>query len=762
MLIHVDFGVALAVSAVLHLTWHLNYYLKLFSGSGKNGQERSFSLPETDLDLSGIKKISFKDRLPVWTLGFTAILTQLVLLRAFLSVFQGNELVLGVILGNWMLLTGLGAWLGRKAHLMKNKIRFVFSNLLWLGALPLVTGFLLFFLKNQVFIPGSLVGLFSIFLGSLVLLSPFCLLSGYSFSFYASSLSEKYHLNLISRIYSWEAFGSLTGGILFSFLLVFLFKSLQILGIVLIINMIAGYFLIRGEPKSPGKMFFITLFVLVGLGTLILPVDRYSKHFLFRNQKILFQKETPFGSLVLTKIGDQVNFYENNVLISNTLNTIANEENVHYALLQLSNPKDVLIISGGISGIIPEINKYPIRQIDYVEINPWIIRAGKKFTKDLDNDKVHVIIGDARRYVPSCTKKYDAILINLPPPLTAQLNRYYTLDFFLQLKKILRTGGVVSLSLPASPNYTGREGNELNSLIYATLKKAFKQVLIVPGEKNYFLASGKPLRLDIARLVKLRGIKNDYVSEYYIQDDLLRIRNQQIMERLKPVKQLNTDIKPVAYFKQISLWLSYYRFKIKFPLIVLGLFFLFILLRSGPVSAGMFAGGFAASSVEVLLLFTFQILYGYVYLMTGILITVFMAGIAFGALSRKLFKKSTPTLGFIGIELLLAAASLFPPLLITLLKPLHRFQGAGQLILFIFTFLFAFLVGRLFGLASGLKKGSASKASATLYGSDLAGGALGALLVSGILLPLTGIWNTALFTGLICLLAAFYIYIRKI
>ena len=523
MLIHVDFGIALAVIAVFHLTWHLSYYLKIFSGRRK-------AVETKDAISSGNeswrnKNLTFADRLPVWVLGFTALITQLVLLRAFLSVFQGNELVFGIILGNWMMLTGLGAWLGRYSSRMKNRDQFVYRNLIWLGILPLMTGFLLFFLKNLVFIPGSLVGLFGVFSGSLIILSPFCLLSGYSFTYYAASLSKKYQVNLISQAYALEAFGSLIGGILFTFILVFFLKTLQVLGVVLMINAFAAMALMRTGSKSSKKLILPVLFGLVGFSTLLWPIDKFARHFLYPNQKILFQKETPFGSLVLTRLGDQVNFYENNVLVSNTLNIIANEEDVHYALLQRPHPGEVLIISGGISGIIPEIEKYHVHQIDYVEINPWIIREGRKFTHDLENKNVNIIVKDARRYVPACKKKYDAILINLPPPLTAQLNRYYTLDFFTRLSHILNPSGVISLSLPASPNYTGEEGNSLNSLMFATLKKVFSQVAIIPGEKNYFLASMKPLRLDIARLVKLRGIQNDYVSEYYIQDDLLQARN---------------------------------------------------------------------------------------------------------------------------------------------------------------------------------------------------------------------------------------------
>ena len=51
--------------------------------------------------------------LAVGGLGVSAVMTQLALLRELLTAFTGNELVFGIGLGSWLLLTGIGTWLGR-------------------------------------------------------------------------------------------------------------------------------------------------------------------------------------------------------------------------------------------------------------------------------------------------------------------------------------------------------------------------------------------------------------------------------------------------------------------------------------------------------------------------------------------------------------------------------------------------------------------------------------------------------------------------
>ena len=759
MLIHVDTGIAMTVIAFFHLGWHLSFYISIF----KKKKKRAAAVPSA---IATVKEdhpayTSRRVMLPLAALGFTAMITQLVLLRAFLSVFRGNELVIGIILGNWMLLTALGARLGRAAPRMKEAGRFFLSSLLWLGLLPLLTLFLLFALKNQIFIPGTMAGLFAIFLASLVLLFPFCFLSGYSFSFFVWYLSKREGGNLTAPAYAWESAGSLTGGFLFSFVLVFLFKPLTTLTLVLLADIAVAWHLAHKE-KQPVRIRLPLLLGVTALILLILPADRFLLGFLYPHQQILGHRETPFGSLVVTQTGDQVNLYENHVLVANTLNPVENEEDVHYALVQRERPARVLVISGGISGTLKEILKYPsVTQVDYVEINPAIIRLGQKYFPLPDDPRIHIIIRDARRYLGRSSEKYDVILVNVPPPVTAQINRYYTVDFFRMAETHLTPGGVLSLRLPASQNYLGEEETDINGLIYATLKAVFPRVLIIPGEKNYFLASGRPLSLHIARLVQERGIANQYVSPWYIQDDLLQMRNDQVMGQLQHPKRLNRDMNPVAYFKQISLWLSYYRFNTKILFGVLGLLFLLLLLRSGPVATGIFAGGLAASSAEILLLFIFQIIYGYVYLMTGILVTVFMAGIAAGSLTGQGLQQLTARRRFVVLELLLAAGLALLLLLVYLLRTLQGIPLAGEILLLGYTFSLAFVTGRLFREGTRLQQGNTAQVSSSLYSADLAGGALGALAVAAVTLPLTGITGTTAITAAFLLLAALYFHITR-
>ena len=115
----------------------------------------------------------------VGALGVSAVLTQLALLRELLGTFAGNELVLGIVLGTWLWLTGLGAWSGRTAAGVRRPERGLILLLVLVAFLPLAQVLAVRALRNAVFIRGAMVGLTGTAAACLVVLFPFCVVSGY-------------------------------------------------------------------------------------------------------------------------------------------------------------------------------------------------------------------------------------------------------------------------------------------------------------------------------------------------------------------------------------------------------------------------------------------------------------------------------------------------------------------------------------------------------------------------------------------------------
>ena len=85
---------------------------------GKPGSKN----PTLPADCSAFPSFSSAFAVAVCCLGLSAFLTQLALMRELLSAFSGNELVFGIVLGNWMLLTGIGSTLGKTASRLRSPI----------------------------------------------------------------------------------------------------------------------------------------------------------------------------------------------------------------------------------------------------------------------------------------------------------------------------------------------------------------------------------------------------------------------------------------------------------------------------------------------------------------------------------------------------------------------------------------------------------------------------------------------------------------
>ena len=84
-------------------------------------------------------------------LGISSLITQIIYIREFLNVFFGNELIFGIILESWMILTAGGAILGKFAIKIKNEIKSILFLQLLLAVFPLITVFLLRWFRNDFF-----------------------------------------------------------------------------------------------------------------------------------------------------------------------------------------------------------------------------------------------------------------------------------------------------------------------------------------------------------------------------------------------------------------------------------------------------------------------------------------------------------------------------------------------------------------------------------------------------------------------------------
>jgi spermidine synthase len=166
------------------------------------------------------------------------------------------------------------------------------------------------------------------------------------------------------------------------------------------------------------------------------------------------------------------------------------------------------------------------------------------------------------------------------------------------------------------------------------------------------------------------------------------------------------------------------------------------LIRISSEEFALFSTGFTVMGSELLVIFAFQIFFGYIYLQIGLIVTVFLAGLLPGAWFGDRFRnRSKQTLALAdGLLILLMG------LLIVALR-----QGSYHLPVSFFLFygfVISLICGFQFPVALYLRGGEAPAVTQT-FSADLIGAAFGTLMTNVVLIPYFGIiWAAAGLIGL--------------
>ena len=171
----------------------------------------------------------------------------------------------------------------------------------------------------------------------------------------------------------------------------------------------------------------------------------------------------------------------------------------HLTLASLDHtPHSALIICFGMGTTFRSVVSWNISGTA-VELVPSVPRLFGYYHADaaevMASPLAHVVIDDGRRFLERSPAKYDAIIVDPPPPVpTAGSSLLYSQDFYAVAKQRLEPGGILQQWLPEGDDPT-------KAAVARAIKNSFPYVRVFRGIEGWgwhFLASERPIPIRTA------------------------------------------------------------------------------------------------------------------------------------------------------------------------------------------------------------------------------------------------------------------------
>ncbi|MFQ5505988.1 MAG: hypothetical protein ACE5F1_14505, partial [Planctomycetota bacterium] len=340
---------------------------------------------------------------------------------------------------------------------------------------------------------------------------------------------------------------------------------------------------------------------------------------------------------------------------------------------------------------------------------------------------------------------FDLLLVSLDPLAGPEAWRLLTREALTEMGRVLDEDGAVTVLLAATDGELPPGQRKLQATVLAAMRCVFPEVGLVPGATTILLGTSTALDLSAEALERrwhARGVVSAVFDPELFQG----------MSRPEERRMREEELSALRARPALDLWptlLSLARDARReeagrsssgaIPLALAGGVTLVLLLlatisqarrRADPLVGLSMAGtGFLGTSIAVLLLCSLAARTGTLYGQLGVVLGSYMFGVWGGA---RVGRGPARRLGPLGAEL----GNLLLALALALLLPNLALRSGG--ISLAVHALLAFLAGVAGGLAFPILAVRWRAPAGSLYGIDLLGGALGALVLGALLIPSIG------------------------
>ncbi len=722
-----------------------------------------------------INKQSLKYSSLVLTVGIMATIGQLIFIRLVAQSFYGNEITMCIAIGHWLLWTGIGSLAGSNYLRNVDKSPRLFPLMIFYSLFLVLCSYSLLLIRRIFGIGLSeMIGLGRIFLwtGMLFMIPSF--LNGLFFPFLVRWVTDRKSQFPVHHVYIGEVIGSAVGGILF----ILLIRSGS--NTLISLHLTIGFFIIVAAmvilQKAVFKILVLTGVVIIEfvLFQFVTPEAVIKKWYPYRLREY---RESPHQAISEAFYGGGVTLFGNNEPIWSIGIEENAEELVHFGMLNHPAPRKALIIGITNADIYGQIQKYStLKSVTVIQTDAVLQKMIDTHSwEQFDSMRVEVHIDDPLKFLKKTDQQFDVVLINIPLPVNAMWNRFYTVEFFRLLKRQMDNTAIVSMQFPGGETYLSDEHVTFLKIMENTVCCVFTQSCWIPGETVHLLASESPLNnhLDFyTAQLENRDISNLYIRESYLWDRLSPQKIAFLENHLhtNTNRQINTLQKPVGFYYDTLLWdqqtkgflKSVYKFLSKTNPVYPGLFVIGLLLiaiirfrvKKRPASIlklNMAVIGFSIMSLESIVIIVYQSYVGALYLNIALLTTAFMAGAAMGAWRQRRSVQHIRFKQFFRLAVGLTIIIIVYAVLLLSQSVLLTFS----IVHYVMLWLGGLAGGTIFPMLSYLVQKHEStqlpSASGSIYACDIIGSCLGIYLTSGIIIPVFGLSTAAV--GLIVLLA---------
>jgi spermidine synthase len=387
----------------------------------------------------------------VFTTGLLDIGYEVIIVRVIGQVLENTVYTFASILSIYLLGTAIGAALYQR-YAPRHTFTEVLTWLLQATSIFCLLGVVLLWVSEPIYeavrtnlgagfiasIAGELVVAMAVFL-------PPTLAMGATFSHLAQAGRDASGLGIVLGI---NTLGAALAPLLFGVLILPLLGSKTTL-----ILLSLGYLLLTPQVVSFRSVWKISIPAGAGLALLLMPAQ------------LRFVTPPPGGELIEHKEGVMAAVslvsdtrqalhlkVNDRFQMGGTTSAYSDRRQAFIPLLLHPQPKHALFLGIGAGITFATADDYPGLQADGVELVPEILPLLAYFERSpgeiLDNPRLKLFVGDARRFVSASRKQYDVIVADLFHPARDGAGSLYTLEHFRAVRARLSEDGIFCQWLP--------------------------------------------------------------------------------------------------------------------------------------------------------------------------------------------------------------------------------------------------------------------------------------------------------------------------